>query len=209
MVRNTERGQDGKYCLLARCREARSDCRALLTSFYSSFSILNREYSNRRDSDKSERRRDRPGPADQPDAKSNGNQIKDGVQRYGYEQPGCRHERAKNRSANERIHRGQPGNGHRNRKCRGKHGILGSIDDKRSETAQGYCVGCVWIDEKRSHYDLIAALVYFVRAVNKYDNPYPANQIPAGHFVLRPDKWEDNKNNTEKVLTNIFSLKGE
>ena len=67
----------------------------------------------------------------------------------------------------------------------------------------------VELGEKRSHYDLIAALMYFVRAVNKYDNPYPADQIPAGHFVRRPDQWNDNKNNTEKVLTNIFSLKGE
>ena len=67
----------------------------------------------------------------------------------------------------------------------------------------------VELGEKRSHYDLIAALMYFVRAVNKYDNPYPAHQIPAGHFVVRPDKWDDNKNNTEKVLINIFSLKGE
>ena len=51
--------------------------------------------------------------------------------------------------------------------------------------------------------------MYFVRAVNKYDNPYPAHQIPSGHFVVRPDKWDDHKNSTDKVLTNIFSLKGE
>ena len=62
----------------------------------------------------------------------------------------------------------------------------------------------VQVGEKRSHYDLLAALVYFIRAVNKYDNPYPANVIPQGHITMRPDLWNIDDHNTNRSLESIF-----
>ena len=62
----------------------------------------------------------------------------------------------------------------------------------------------VQVGEKRSHYDLLAALVYFIRAVNKYDNPYPADQMPKGSMTMRPDLWNIEDHNTNRSLESIF-----
>ena len=62
----------------------------------------------------------------------------------------------------------------------------------------------VQVGEKRSHYDLLAALVYFIRAVNKYVNPYPADQMPKGSMTMRPDLWNIEDHNTNRSLESIF-----
>ena len=63
----------------------------------------------------------------------------------------------------------------------------------------------VEVGEKRSHYDLIAALVYFVRAINKYDNPYPGAEIPSSYFIPKQTQWQIDNDNSE-ILTCIFDL---
>ena len=65
----------------------------------------------------------------------------------------------------------------------------------------------VELGEKRSHFDLLAALVYFVRAINKYDNPYPGKAIPIGSYIPKHTRWKiDEDRANAEVLNCIFKL---
>lgn len=56
--------------------------------------------------------------------------------------------------------------------------------------------------ENSGHFDALAALMYFVRHINRQDNPYPSDWGVTDHFnQVLPSSWEENPD----VIKEIFS----